>query len=189
MAGAVHELHPAEFSKEKYILILCKSYNSFLVTDEYAVAKHTLCNVENCHYHILLKYVSLNQLLNILSGQDFKYQCVDDVYFCFKYFMNKLILTKGNAIDKLKKAVNYGEKHPSVLYQPSVAKKRLLRKKFHRLGCRKKNVHTQTHKKSFDQRIYQILSGKYAFDFMQILDCLVDGYGFVNTKLVNFQCI
>ena len=72
---------------------------------------------------------------------------------------------------------------------PSVAKKRLLRKKFkrHYLCSNQKLASTQTIGSAFLDRVRNVQNSKYEHDLLKIIDCFFDGYGFVNSDHVIFS--
>ena len=72
---------------------------------------------------------------------------------------------------------------------PSVAKKRLLRKKFkrHYLCSNQKLASTQTIDSAFVERVRKVQNSKYEHDLCEIIDCFIDDYGFVNSDHVNFS--
>ena len=72
---------------------------------------------------------------------------------------------------------------------PKVAKKRLLRKKFkrHYLCSNQKLASTQLIGSAFLERVRKVQKLKYEHDLLKIIDCFIDGYGFVNSDHVNFS--
>ena len=72
---------------------------------------------------------------------------------------------------------------------PSVAKKRLLRKKFkrHYLCSNHKLASTQTIGSAFLERVRKVQNSKLEHDLLKIIDCFIDGYGFVNSDHVSFS--
>ena len=72
---------------------------------------------------------------------------------------------------------------------PSVAKKRLLSKKFkrHYLCSNQKLASTQTIGSAFLERDHKVQNSKYEHDLLEIIDCFIDGYGFVNNDHVSFS--
>ena len=74
---------------------------------------------------------------------------------------------------------------------PSVAKKRLLRKKFIRnyLSSAQKLASTQTLGSAFLERIRKVQNSKYETDLLKIVDCFIDGYGTVSSERINFSII
>ena len=72
---------------------------------------------------------------------------------------------------------------------PSVAKKKLLRKKFKRLDLcsTQKDASTQTIGSAFLERVRKVQNSKYEHDLLNIIDCRIDGYGFVNSEYITFS--
>ena len=72
---------------------------------------------------------------------------------------------------------------------PSISRKRLVRKKFkkHYLSSNQKLASTQTLASAFLDRIRKVQNSKYEHDLLKIIDCFIDGYGFVNSDHVNFS--
>ena len=72
--------------------------------------------------------------------------------------------------------------------KPNIAKKRLLRKKFkrHYLYSNQKPASTQTIGSAFLERIRKVQNSKYEHDLLKMIDCFIDGYGFVNSYHVIF---
>ena len=72
---------------------------------------------------------------------------------------------------------------------PSVAKKRLLRKKFerHYLCSNQKLASTQTIDSDFLERVRKGQNSKYEYDLLKLFDCFIDGYGFEINDHVNFS--
>ena len=72
---------------------------------------------------------------------------------------------------------------------PSVAKKRLLRKKFkrHYLSAAQKLASTKTLGSTFLERIRKARHSKYETDLLKIVDCFFDGYGNLKSERVNFS--
>ena len=72
---------------------------------------------------------------------------------------------------------------------PSVAKKRLLRKKFKclYLCSNQKLASTQTIGSAFLERVRKVKNSKYEHDLLKLIDCFIDGYGFLNRDHVNFS--
>ena len=46
---------------------------------------------------------------------------------------------------------------------------------------------TQTLGSAFLDRIRKVQNSKYEHDLLKIIDCFIDGYGFVNSDHVNFS--
>ena len=63
----------------------------------------------------------------------FTYQLVDCLYTLFKYrFDRKVVNKNGQVFDNIEQAVRFNQRHQTVEKMPSLAEKRLLRKKYKR---------------------------------------------------------
>lgn len=167
-------------------------YNEYLVTEQYAVAKHhSGCQIPNCTYHILLysENKQNSDILNDLSGLQFRYFEVDDFHGHYTYQIHEhQVIKKGYVMEKVEKSVEYLREHPKLIHQPSVIRKRVFRKKtkLHRKNHLTKNISTQTINQGLQSRIDHVMNGPYAHDFMQMIDCLYDKHGFVISNKVYF---
>ena len=56
----------------------------------------------------------------------------------------------------------------------------------HYLSSNQKLASTQTHGSAFLDRIRKVQNLKYEHNLLKIIDCFIDGYGFVNSDHVNF---
>ena len=72
---------------------------------------------------------------------------------------------------------------------PSIAKKRLLRKKFkkHLLSSFQKTKSTQTCGSVFADRIEQVKKTKFELELIKIVHCFLDGHGNYSINLVSFN--
>ena len=72
---------------------------------------------------------------------------------------------------------------------PSVAKKRLLRKKIerHDLCSNQKLASTQTIGSAFLEKVRKVQNSKYVHDLLKRIACFIDGYAFLNSDHVNFS--
>ena len=72
---------------------------------------------------------------------------------------------------------------------PSVAKKRLLRKKVrrHDLCSNQKLASTQTIGSVFLEKVRKVQNSKHEHDSFKKIDCFFDGYDFVNNDHVTFS--
>ena len=98
---------------------------------EYCIARHDdkLCFLNNCKYHIVL-IGDIKELIQKLEAFCFNYQHVDCLYTPFKKRFNGEIVAKSRQFfDNVKRAVLFNHHHRGVDRVPSIAKKRLLRKK------------------------------------------------------------
>ena len=73
--------------------------------------------------------------------------------------------------------------------KPSIAKKRLLRKKYkkHFLSSFQKTKSTQTSGSVFADRIEQVKKTKLELELIKIVDCFLDGHGKYTGNLVSFK--
>ena len=72
---------------------------------------------------------------------------------------------------------------------PSIAKKRLLRKKFkqHFMSALQKNKSTQTSGSVFAERIEKVKKTRIELELIKIVDCFLDGHGNYDSNLVSFR--
>ena len=72
---------------------------------------------------------------------------------------------------------------------PSIAKKRLLKKKYkkHLLSPFQKTKSTQTSGSVFADRIEQVKKTKFDLELIQNVECFVDGHGNYTSNLVPFK--
>ena len=72
---------------------------------------------------------------------------------------------------------------------PSLAKKRLLRKKFkqHYMSALQKNKSTQTSGSLFAERIEKAKKTKFELEILKFVDCFLDGRGNYDSNLVTFK--
>ena len=84
----------------------------------------------SCKYHRLL-LGNVEELLKKLDTFCFTYQHVDCLFTLFKYrFSGKIFAKRGQVFDNLQRAVDFNQRNKRVDRMPSIAKKRLLRKKY-----------------------------------------------------------
>ena len=72
---------------------------------------------------------------------------------------------------------------------PSIAKRRLLRKKYkkHLFSSFQKTKTTQTSGALFVERIEKVKKTKFEFELTKILGCFLDGLGNFDSKIVSFR--
>ena len=117
---------------EKSLLISAKTYEKYIVCKDYCIAYHDdkTCFLPACKYHIIL-LGNGEELLMKLDTFCFTYQHVDCLYTLFKYrFSGKFIVKSGQVFDNVQRAVDFNHRNKGVNRMPSIAKKRLLRKKY-----------------------------------------------------------
>ena len=89
-----------------------------------------MCFQPNCRYHIIL-IGNIKELLQNLDALCFNYQYKDCLYTLFKYrFSGKTVIKSGQLLDNLQRGVHLNQQNRGVDRMPSIAKKRLLRKKY-----------------------------------------------------------
>ena len=71
----------------------------------------------------------------------------------------------------------------------SIAKKRLLRKKFkqHFMSALQKNKPTQTSGSVTAERIDKVKKTKFELELIKIVDCFLDGHGTYDSNLLSFK--
>ena len=69
---------------------------------------------------------------------------------------------------------------------PSIAKKRLLKKK-NLFSSFQKTKTTQTSGSVFAERIEEVKKTKFEFELIKIVDCFLDGHGKFDSNLVSFK--
>ena len=177
------------------ILLLTDSvdYKEFICSENYCVAKHnSFCkDLPNCRYHILLCFEEDNnsQVFEQVKHLHFKYTQVNDLYgFYLHYISESLLDSKGEITVSLYRAIDYLKDHPKFLHQPSVLKKKVIRKAFksHTKAKFSKSVSTQTVDEQLQKRIATILEGRYCLDFYKIIDSLCDHHGSFDSPNLHF---
>ena len=120
--------------------------------------------MDNCKFHVLLIGSSFDQILKRLSNFHFTYQVIDCLYTLYEYgFYSNAISSTGEVFNQLDRAVH------------------------HYLCSNQKLASTQTIGSPFLERVRKVQNSKYEHDLLKMIDCLIDGYGFVNSDHVNFS--
>ena len=148
-----------------------------------------MCFVPNCTYHTIL-IGTIKDLLQKLDAFCFNYQHVDCLYTLFRYrFSGKIVIKRGQLFDYLQRAVHFSQQNRGVERMPSIAKKRLLRKKYkkHLLSSFQKTKSTQTSGSVFANRIEQVKKTKFELELIKNVDCFLDGHGNYTSNLVSFK--
>ena len=193
MAAVMLQVIPSfytNYSKDS-LFISANTYEKFIVSKEYCIARHDdkMCFLPNSRYHIILKGNILELLLKLVAFC-FNYQHVDCLYTFFKYrFIGKIVIKSGQAFDILHKAVHFNQQNTGVERKPSIAKKRLLRKKYKKnlLSSMQKTKSTQTSGSVFADRIEQVKKTKFELELIKIVDGFLDGHGYFTSILVSFK--
>ena len=159
MAAVMLQVIPSFFTNcsKNSLFISANTYEKYIVSKEYCIARHDdmMCFLPNCRYHIIL-IGNIKELLQKRDAFCFNYQHVDCLYTLFKYrFTGKIVLKSGQRFDNLQRAVDFNKQNRGVDRMPSIAKKRLLRKKYekHLLSSFQKTKQTQNSGSVFADRI------------------------------------
>ena len=90
--------------------------------------------------------------------------------------------------NQLSRAVQHNLRWKGAKKMPSIARKRLIRKKFRRLYLcsNQKLASTQTLGSAFLDRTRKIQNLKYETDLFKIIDCFFNCHGFVNSDYASF---
>ena len=159
MAAIMLQTIPSFYTKlsEKSLFFSANTYEKYIVRKDYCVAHHDdkTSFLSSCKYHILL-LGNVDELLKKLDTFCFTYQHVDCLYTLFKYrFSGKVIAKSGQVFENVQRTVDFNQRNKGVDRMPSVAKKRLLRKKYkkHLFSSFQKTKTTQTSGSVFADRI------------------------------------
>ena len=134
MGAIMLQANPSFYTKlsEKSIFIYANTYEKFIVCKDYCIAHHDdkKCFLPSCKCHILL-HGNVEELLKKLDTFCFTYQHVDCLYTLFKNrFSGKVFAKSGQVFDNVQRASDFNHRNKGVDRMPSIAKKRLLRKKY-----------------------------------------------------------
>ena len=193
MAAIMLQSIPSFYAKisEKTLFISATTYEKYIVCKDYCIAHHIekTCSLPACKYHIVL-LGNVQGLLKKLDTFCFTYQHVDCLYTLFKYrFSGKVIAKSGQVFDNVQQAVDFNHRNKGVDRVPSIAIKRLLRKKYkkHFFSSFIKTKTTQTNGSVFAERIEKVKKAKFELDLIKIVDCFFDGHGNYGSNLVSFK--
>ena len=149
----------AKFS-EKNLFISATTYEKHIVCKDYCIAHHNekTCSLPVCKNHIIL-LGNVEELLKKMDTFCLTYQHVDCLYTLFKYRLSgKGIAKSGQVFDNVQRAVDFNHRNKGVDRMPSIAKKRLLSKKYkkHFFSSFQKTKTTQTSSSVFAENLKQI---------------------------------
>ena len=193
MAAVMLQVIPGfhtNYSKNSFF-ISAITYEKYIVSKDHCIARHDdkMCFLPNCRYHNIL-IGNIKDLLQKLDAFCFNYQHVDCLYTLFRYRLSgKTVLKSKQLFDKLQRAVHFNQQNRGVDRIPSIAKKRLLRKKFkkHLFSSFQKTKSTQTSGSVFADRIEQVKKTNFELELIKIVYCFLDGHGNYTSKLVSFK--
>ena len=193
MAAIMLQTIPTFYAKnsEKSLFIYAKTYEEFIVCKDYCIAHHDnkTCSLPACKHHIKL-LGEIEEMLHKLDTFCFTYQHVECLYTLFKYrFGGKIIAKSGNVFDNVQRAISLNQRNRGVDKILSIAKKRLVRKKFnqHFFSALQKTKSTQTSGSVFAERIEKVKKTKFELELIKIVDCFLDGHGNHDNNLVSFE--
>ena len=194
MAAAMCQTLPSFYSdyckKSLFISVSSDFYEKYIVTKDHCVSTHNiLCSLENCKFHLALIGISLCQIFQRLDKYVYMYQEIDCLYTLFKHrCYSKIVTSIGEVFNQLRRAVQHNLRWRGAEKMPSIAKKRLIRKKFkrHYLCSNQKLASTQTLGSAFLDRIRKVQNSKYEPDLFKISDCFIDCHGSVHSDYVSF---
>ena len=193
MAAVLLQVTPkfyTTFSKNS-LFISANTYKKYIKSNECRIAGHDdkMCFLPKCRYHNILMG-NIKESLQKLDTFCLDYQHVDCLYTLFKYrFSGKIVLTSGQLFDILQRAVHCSQQNRGVDRMPSIAKKRLLRKKYkkHLVSSIQKSKSTQTSGSVFARRNEKAEKTNFEKEMIKIVDCFPDGHGNYTSNLVSFK--
>ena len=193
VAAVMLQVIPSFYSNysKNSLFISANTYEKYIVSKKYCIAcpDDKMCFLPNCRYQNIL-IGNIKELLQKLDAFCFNYQHMDFLYTHFKYrFSVKIVLRSGQLFDKLQRAVHFNQQDRGVDRMPSIAKKRLLRKKFkkHLLCSFQKTKSTQSSGSVFADKIEQVKKTKFEEELIKIVDCFLDGHGNYTSNLVPLK--
>ena len=193
MAAIMLQTIPSFYTKlsEKSLFFSANANEKYIVCKDYCIAHHDdkTCFLPSCKYHTKL-LGNVEELLKKLNTFCFTYQRMDCLYTLFKYrFSGKVIAKRGQVFDNVQRANDFNQRNKGVDRMMSIAKKRLLRKKYkkHLFSSFQKTKLTQTCGSVFAERIEKVKKTKFELDLIKIVDCFSDGHGNYDSNLVSFK--
>ena len=193
MAAIMLQSIPSFYAKisEKILFISANTYEKYILCKDYCIAHHDdkTCFLPSCKYHILL-HGNVEELLKKLDTFCFTYQRVECLYTLFKYRLSgKVIAKSGQVFDNVQRAVDFNHRKKGVDRMPSIAKKRLLRKKYQKnlFSSFQKTKTTQTSGSVFAEKIEKVKKTKFGLELIKIVDCFLDGHGNFDSNLVSLK--
>ena len=176
---------------EKRLVVSANTYEKYIVCKDYCIAHHDdkTCFLLVRKNHIIL-LGNVEKLLKKLDTFCFTYQHVDCLYTLFiNRFSRKVIGKIGRVFDNVQRAVDFNQRNKGVDRLPSIAKKRLLRKKFkkHLFSSFQKTNTTQTNESMFTERIKKVENTKLELELIKTVECFLDGHGNYDSNLVYFK--
>ena len=183
MAAVILQVIPSFYtnSSKNSFFISANTYAKLIVSKECCIACHDdkMCFLPNCIYHNIL-IGNIKEMLQKLDAFCFNYQDVDCLSLLSRYrFSGKTVIKTGQLFDNLQRAVHFNQQIRGVDRMPSIAKKRLLRKKYkkHWLSSLQKTKSTPTSGSVLADRIEQVKKTNFEFEVIKIVVCFLGGHG------------
>ena len=184
---------PSFYTKnaEINLFISANTHEKYIVCTDYCIAHHDdkTCFLPVCNSHII-PIGNVEELLETLDTCCFTYQHVDCLYTLFKNrFSEKVIVKSGQVFDNVQRALDFNHRKEGVDRMPSIAKKRLLRKKFekHLFIFFQETKTTQTSGSVLAERIEKVKKTKFELELKKIVDCFLYGHGNYDSNLESFR--
>ena len=134
---------------------------------------------------------NVQELLKKLDTFCFTYQHVDCLYTLFKYgFSGKVIAKSGQVFDNVQRAVDFNNRNKGVDRMPSVAKKRLLRKRYRKIffsAPSKRQKQRRPVIQCMQKKLKKLKKTKFEFEVIKIVDCFLDSHGKIDSSLVSYK--
>ena len=184
---------PSFYTKisEKCLFISANTYEKYIVCKDYCIAHHNdkSCFLPSCRYHTIL-LGNDEELVKKLETFCFTYQHLDCLYTLFKYrFSGKFIAKSGQVFDNVQRAGDFNQRNKGVDRMPSIAKKRLLQKKYRKqfFSSFRKTKTTHTSGSVFAERIEKVKKTNFELDSIKFEDCFLNSHGNYDESLVPFK--
>ena len=196
MTAVMLQVIPSIFVEysEKCLISSADTYKNYIVLNDICVAFHDdkSCSVCNCKFHnsLLGNASLLEELLKNSEKFCFIYQHVDCLYTLFKYrFCGNVIAKSGQVFDNVQRAVNFNHRNKGVDRRPSIAKKRLLRKKEQKafIPFLPKEKKTQSSSSVFAEGVEKVKKTKSESEIIKIADCFLGVHSIYDSNLVSFK--
>ena len=192
MAAVMLQVIPSVYTNysQNSLFISAKTYEKINVSNDYCIVRHDdkMCFLTIFRYHII-PIGNIKGLLWKLDEFCSDYQHVDCLYTLFNYpFSGKIGFKKAEFFDNVQRAVHFNHQNRGGDRITSIAKKRLLKKKYKKnfFSFFQKTKLTPTGGSVFADKIPQVKETKFELEPIKIVDCFLDGQGNYTRNLVCF---
>ena len=176
MAANMLQTIPSFYTKlsEKSLFISAYTYEKYIVCKDCYITHHDdkTCFLPACKYHNII-LGNVEEILKKLDTFCFLYQHVDCLFKKIKYrFSGKVFAKSGQVFHNVQRRVDFDRRNKGVDRMPSIAKRRLLRKKFkkHLFSAFQKTKTLQTSGSVFGERIEKVGKTKFQNELTKIVD-------------------